>query len=98
MKTIPSFRLVPEPLSEEAANLPKFRWAADDIGKRHKLGGVPDFIQSEDWPICPDCGAKMTFYAQLDSINDEFIIADCGMIYIFICFECNAVEARVHSY
>ena len=28
----------------------------------------------------------MTYYAQLDSINDEFCIADCGMIYVFVCF------------
>jgi len=97
MKNIPPFRLIPEPLNDEASKLPKFEWAADHIGTRHKLGGEPDFIQGEDWPICPDCGQKMTFYAQLDSINDEYQIADCGMIYVFACLDCNAVETRVQS-
>jgi hypothetical protein len=41
---IPPFKLVPEPLSPEAADLPKFKWAGKDpdgreIGTRHKLGG-----------------------------------------------------------
>ena len=30
----------------------------------------------------------MTFYGQLDSINDEICLADCGMIYVFVCFDC----------
>lgn len=75
MKRIPAFRLHPEPLTEEAANLQKFEWNKDYV-YRHKLGGEPEFIQSEDWPACSDCGQKMTFYAQLDSINDEFVISD----------------------
>jgi len=98
MKNIPPFRLKAEPLNEEAATLPKFKWAPDQIGTRHKLGGAPDFLQGEDWPKCPDCGEKMTFYAQLDSINDEFCIADCGMIYVFVCLDDNSVQARIHSY
>ena len=32
MKTIPPFRLKPEPLNEAAKNLPKFKWAGDNIG------------------------------------------------------------------
>lgn len=97
MKNIPSFRLKLQPLNEEAAKLPPFQWAEDHIGTRHQLGGEPNFIQGEDWPVCPECGEHMTFYAQLDSINDEFVIADCGMIYVFVCFECVAVETRIHS-
>jgi uncharacterized protein YwqG len=97
MKEIPPFRLKPEPLNDEAAKMRKFKWADGEIGNRHKLGGVPEFVQREDWPTCPDCGKKMTFYAQLDSINDEFQIADCGMIYVFVCLECNTVESRIQS-
>ena len=41
MKNIPPFKLVPEPLNEEAKNLPKFKWADDEIGTRHQLGGKP---------------------------------------------------------
>jgi hypothetical protein len=57
---IPPFRL-PEPLSPEAAELPKFKWAGKDpdgreIGTRHKLGGEPDFLQaSSRTPLCTDC-------------------------------------------
>ncbi len=76
MKTIPPFKLEPKPLNEEAKNLPKFKCAGEEIGTRHQLGGNPDFIQKTEWPVCPSCGNKMTFYAQLDSINDEYIIAD----------------------
>jgi hypothetical protein len=97
MKKIPPFKLNLEPLNEEAASLPKFKWAPNYIGTRHKIGGEPDFIQNQDWPICPDCKKRMTFYAQLDSINDDFCIADCGMIYVFVCLECNTVETRVQS-
>ena len=92
MKYIPPFRLVPEPLNETAANLPPFKWAGRDVGKRHKLGGEPDFVQDPNWPDCPNCKTKMTFYAQLDSINDEFCIADAGLIYVFLCFDCYHCE------
>jgi len=46
MKIMPSFKLEPIPLSDDAAQLPKFRWADGHIGTRHKLGGKPDFIES----------------------------------------------------
>ena len=98
MKTIPPFRLKPEPLNEAAKNLPKFKWAGDNIGTRHQLGGEPTYIQAKIHPVCPDCKEKMTFYAQLDSINDEFCIANCGMIYVFVCLECNTVEAFIESF
>jgi hypothetical protein len=98
VKKIPPFRLEPRPLSDEAAVLPKFRWASPEMGTRHKLGGEPDFIQGSDWPNCAGCDKRMTFYAQLDSINDDFCIADCGMIYVFICLGCNESKAIVQSY
>jgi len=28
----------------------------------------------------------MTFYAQLDGVGDSFDLADCGLIYVFVCF------------
>lgn len=39
----------------------------------------------------------MTFYGQLDSINDDFMIADVGLIYVFFCFDCNEVSAMIDS-
>jgi len=98
MKTIPPFKLRPEPLTPEAAALPGFRWAGEGVGDRHRLGGVPEFIQEAMIPACPDCGVRMTFYAQLDSINDEYSIADCGMVYVFVCFDCNTVSSFIQSF
>jgi hypothetical protein len=88
MKAIPPFRLVAEPLNEQARKMQPFKWAPKDVGTRHRLGGMPDFIQEHEWPNCPMGHGKMSFYAQLDSINDDICIADCGMIYVFLCFEC----------
>lgn len=39
----------------------------------------------------------MSFYAQLDSINDDIILADCGMIYVFVCFDCLETTALLQS-
>jgi uncharacterized protein YwqG len=97
MNDIPPFKLVPEPLTEDAKSLPPFKWAGDDIGRRHRLGGKPDFIQQAEVPRC-SCGKEMTFYAQLDSINDDLIIGDCGMVYVFICFDCLETKSILQSY
>ena len=98
MAEIPPFRLVPTPLNDEAAALPGFRWAAKEAGTRHQLGGRPAAIQPVDYPQCPQCSAQMTFYGQLDSINDEFCIADVGLVYVFVCFDCVEATAIVDSY
>ncbi|MGJ5082654.1 hypothetical protein [Bradyrhizobium sp. HKCCYLS3013] len=97
MKVIPPFQLVPEPLDDVAREMPPFKLAPKPIGRRHRLGGSPDFIQGDEWPTCKTCRVKMTFYGQLDSINDEICIADCGMIYVFLCFDCYASESFVQS-
>lgn len=96
MRAIPPFKLIPAPLDQEAAALPPFKWADDDIGQRHRLGGRPDFIQADDIPTC-SCGEAMSFYAQLDSINDEFALGDCGMIYVFVCFDCFETKSILQS-
>jgi hypothetical protein len=96
MNKIPPFKLIPEPLTAEAANLPRFKWAPEEVGTRHKLGGSPDWIGKPSPPQC-SCGREMTFYAQLDSISDEFVLADCGMIYLFVCFDCFEVQTVLQS-
>lgn len=96
MRSIPPFRLSAEPLNDEARALTPFKWAGGDVGQRHRLGGTPDFIQADDVPAC-SCGKSMTFYAQLDSINDEFCLADCGMIYVFVCFDCFETKSLLQS-
>lgn len=96
-RAIPQFRLVPEPLTEEARALPGFKWASDEAGTRHRLGGTPEFLQKDEPPQCPDCKEQMTFYAQLDSINDEFCLADVGLLYVFVCFQCSTTASFIHS-
>jgi hypothetical protein len=31
-------------------------------------------------------------------LNDEYCIADVGLVYVFICFECLTAEAVIDSY
>jgi len=97
-KSIPPFKLVPQPLNEKAASLPPFKHALPPIGSRHQLGGEPEFIQDDDIPVCACNKRKMTFYAQLDSINDEYCLGDCGMIYVFVCFDCLETKAVLQMY
>jgi len=97
-KSIPPFSLKPEPLSDEAAALPGFRWAGKEIGDRHRLGGEPEFLQNVEWPKCRRCAEEMSFYGQLDSINDDFVLADCGLVYVFVCFGCFETESFIQSY
>jgi uncharacterized protein YwqG len=97
-KLLPEYKLKMVPIGEKAKNTRGFKWADNHVGKRSKIGGIPEFIQSEDWPICHHCHTKMTFYAQLDSVGDELCIADCGMIYVFICFDCYETKSFVQSY
>jgi hypothetical protein len=97
-RQIPAFRLDPEPLTPEAAALRPFEWASPDVGNRHRLGGQPDEIQPGDRPRCPQCNEEMTFYGQLDSINDEFVLADAGVVQVFVCFGCFEAAARIASH
>jgi len=40
----------------------------------------------------------MTFYGQLDSLNDDFCIPDVGLVYVLVCFECIEAKALIDSY
>jgi uncharacterized protein YwqG len=92
---IPEIKLVPTPETEEGKSAVGYKYNKE-AGHRHKLGGRPDFIQEEEWPTC--CGNKMTFYAQIDSIGDNYDLADCGMIYVFVCFDCFNTKSILHAY
>ena len=39
----------------------------------------------------------MTFYGQLDSIGDDFALADAGVVLVFVCFNCFEAAALVAS-
>ena len=70
----------------------------DDFGKRSKIGGRPNWIQGNNTPNCADCKNAMTFYGQLDSINEQYAIADAGMLYLFYCFKCNKAKIVMQCY
>ena len=76
----------------------------EDLGVRSKLGGKPDWDQTDETPNCPDCGEAMIFVAQIDSIEHEsednphsidalskdqqYMFGDVGMLYLFFCENC----------
>jgi hypothetical protein len=39
----------------------------------------------------------MTFYGQLDSIGDDFALADVGVVQVFVCFDCFEATAQIAS-
>ncbi len=39
------------------------------LGRRSKLGGEPDWVQSDETPKCAGCHKPMTFVGQIDSIE-----------------------------
>ena len=94
---IPEIPLALAPQAEEAKSIIGFKYAGEEIGKRSKLGGEPDWIQGEETQICT-CNKKMSFYGQLDSIGDSVCLADCGMIYIFVCLDCLETKSVLQSY
>ena len=93
---IPEIPLIPKPATPEAKDAIGYKYN-DEAGTRHKLGGTPDFIQNDEWPQC-SCGSKMTFYGQLDSIGSDYDLCDCGIIYVFVCFDCYETKSILQGY
>ena len=99
MVNLPEYKLDLIPTDQKSVESRKFSelcW--HELGKRWKVGGSPTFIQNEEWPKCECCGEKMSFYAQLDTVGEKFDIADCGLIYVFICFDCYTTKSIIQSY
>ncbi|MBK0403174.1 hypothetical protein I5M27_09270 [Adhaeribacter sp. BT258] len=96
MKEIPEIKLVTVPETEEAKKAVGYKWN-DEAGTRHKLGGIPDRLCLEEYPNCKDCGQRMTFYAQIDSIGDDYDLADTCAIHVFVCFDCFTTESQLNQ-
>ncbi len=94
---IPPVPLVPSPETSEAKAAVGFQWAGEPIGRRHRIGGDPEWLQSAETPSC-SCGKDMSFYAQLDSLGDAHSLGDCGMIYVFVCWDCLETKSVLQSY
>jgi len=66
------------------------------------LGGTPDWIQNEKYPICPKCDANMVLFLQLKSLPysltehheelDAYTFGDAGNFYLFQCPNCGAYQ------
>ncbi len=97
MAQLPAFTLRPEPVDEDAAAAAVFRSASPEVGNRHRLGGEPSFIGADHYPDCPSCRETMVFYGQLDSVGDDFCLADVGVVQVFVCFDCFTSEAQIRS-
>lgn len=39
----------------------------------------------------------MSFYGQLDSINDDIALADAGLVFVFVCFDDFEAAALIQS-
>jgi hypothetical protein len=96
-RRVPPFRLDAHPLTPEAEAAAAFDWASPEVGTRHRIGGEPDGVAESEYPRCRSCGHPMTFYGQLDSIGDDFVLADAGVVHVFVCFDCFEAAARVAS-
>src|SRR6266850_5832946 len=96
MVKIPEIPLKPTPTTDEASRAIGFEWAGGNIGSRHKLGGAPTWLQEPEVPRC-SCRKDTTFYGQLDSIGDAVCLADCGIVYVFVCFDCFTTASVLQS-
>ena len=81
MKELPEIRLV---VADTSAGQPAGT----------KLGGKPDWVQSEWQPAC--CGQPMTFLGQIDSLDiNEAKLPDSALVYVFFCDQCFEVAAQL---
>jgi len=92
METIPEIELIMNPKSPEARSVIGFQWNST-AGRAHKIGGHPDWLSTEDTPVCNQCSNKMTFYGQLDCLGDSVPLGDCGRIFVFVCMDCLATRS-----
>lgn len=92
-RSVPPIRLRPEPIDPDTTI--GFKYAGPEPGHRHRIGGEPSF-RPDPWPRC-SCDVEMTFYGQLDSLNDEITLADVGVLLVFVCFDCFEAAAMVGS-
>lgn len=71
-------------LTEEEENLSYDEEIAPQTGD--KLGGWPAWVQSVEYPSCPDCGSTMQLVFQLDSeVNVPYMWGDSGIGHITQC-------------
>ena len=93
--------------------LPKITTAANasDVGLPLdfiSLGGKPEWIQGEEFPICPKCDKDMVLLLQLKSLPYEitklhrnlrcYTFGDAGNFYVFTCPKCGTFKTSSECY
>ena len=112
MSILRIYKVTIEPASSEDEAVPLSY--PDSLGQQTKFGGAPCWVQGDDTPICPHCGERMTFVAQLDSFEHQsdrnrngrdplsgdqhFMVGDVGMIFVFFCSDCCEPATIFQSY
>jgi hypothetical protein len=80
----------------DTADLRADRVLLGQVSSSTKIGGTPFWIQSNEWPDCPDCGGETKFIAQIaaelpgesdsDANASTYLdFGDLGTGYIFKC-------------
>jgi hypothetical protein len=87
---------------EVQLNLGKSTNLEDEANAHIKLGGLPNWIQDEEYPVCKKCGRIMMFVSQINSDesfsekNQALMFGDSGRLYTFVC--CNIVTSVMQCY
>lgn len=88
----------PEALPERPVRAEASGPARRESKRGHRLGGRPDWLQSDETPDCPGCDEPMAFLAQLetdDRLGVQF--GDDGRLYGFVCPRCVMVAAVMQA-
>jgi hypothetical protein len=95
----PKYPANPLPETEVTIRRSPPRWRLQDWAvsngyeNLHRVGGEPTWIQSPDYPACPDCQRTMRFLLQFDSLEIEggpwWLWGSGGIMYAFWCDACS---------
>jgi hypothetical protein len=50
-----------------------------------KVAGTPDWLQSDETPVCRECRQTMNFVAQFSDSLDKLLNFGSGIAYVFVC-------------
>ncbi|RYE90905.1 MAG: hypothetical protein EOO37_01785 [Cytophagaceae bacterium] len=95
MTLIPEIKLIPLPETEEAKAAIGYKWNSI-AGTRHKLGGAAVGNRVEI-PAYIECKQPMICYATIDSIGEDYDLADCCVINVFVCLNCLTTQSEINQ-
>jgi len=77
--------------AEQSIILSRSREPEEEADAFVKVGGVPDWVQDDEHPSCPECGRLMMFVSQLNSNeqlsngDSSLMFGDLGRLFTFVC-------------